>query len=158
MGADYGISVRKGGYLAYSSNIVLPDSAGYEEGTQDITLMPMQLGAESDLQNIFFEVGSAKLKPTSQTEIDYLRSLLERYPQLQLEIIGHTDNTGGLELNMRLSEQRAQAVVDALTEKDVKAKRLSAKGLGPKQPVASNKTPEGRAQNRRVSFKVTATE
>ncbi|MFW5659549.1 MAG: OmpA family protein, partial [Bacteroidota bacterium] len=145
-------------YLAYSSNIVLPDSAGYEELTQDITLMPMQLGAESDLQNIFFEVGSAKLKPTSQTEIDYLKSLLKRYPQLRLEIIGHTDNTGGLQLNMQLSEQRAQAVVDALTESGVKPKRLSAKGMGPKQPVASNDTEAGRAQNRRVSFKVTATE
>ena len=157
-GKDYGISVQQDDYLAYSSNIVLPDSVDYEELTQDIALMPLQAGSESDLQNIFFEVGSAKLKGSSETEIGYLKRLLEQYKSLTLAIIGHTDNTGGQQLNMRLSEQRAQAVVDALVAAGIRAERLQAKGMGPNQPIATNDTEQGRAQNRRVSFKVIATE
>jgi len=75
-------------------------------------------------------------------------------PSLRIEISGHTDNVGSASYNQKLSESRAKAVVDYLLKKGVDASRLEYKGYGFEQPVASNKTEEGRQQNRRTEFKI----
>ena len=73
---------------------------------------------------------------------------------IKIEVSGHTDNVGNKKDNQLLSENRAQAVVNYLTAKGIKANRLSSKGFGDSKPVASNKTEEGRQQNRRVEFSI----
>jgi outer membrane protein OmpA-like peptidoglycan-associated protein len=73
-------------------------------------------------------------------------------PTLTAEIVGHTDNTGSAELNQRLSEKRANAVRDYFTANGIGPDRLTASGMGEKDPIASNETPKGRAQNRRIEF------
>ena len=71
-----------------------------------------------------------------------------------MAVLGHTDNKGGAAYNRELSQRRAQAVVKYLSDKGIAVDRLEAKGFGPDRPVAANDTPQGRAQNRRVEFKV----
>jgi outer membrane protein OmpA-like peptidoglycan-associated protein len=73
---------------------------------------------------------------------------------MRIEISGHTDITGSASLNFKLSENRAKAVVDYLTGKGIDSKRLEYNGIGPLQPISDNATPEGRAKNRRVEFKI----
>ena len=80
--------------------------------------------------------------------------MLTDYPTLRLRIRGHTDNTGRLETNTRLSQARAEAVKDYLVKKGIAADRLTAEGVGPNEPVADNAKPAGRAANRRIEFKL----
>jgi len=74
---------------------------------------------------------------------------------LRVEVQGHTDNRGGRQLNVRLSKQRAEAVLAALVTRGIDAGRLTAQGYGPREPIATNATDEGREQNRRVEIKIT---
>lgn len=103
------------------------------------------------LNNIFFETGKAILLKESFFELDKLAGALLS-SQAVIEIRGHTDNVGNEKENQKLSEERAKAVVDYLISKKVDNKRLHYKGFGSTQPVASNKTEEGRSKNRRVEF------
>jgi outer membrane protein OmpA-like peptidoglycan-associated protein len=85
-----------------------------------------------------------------------LVQLLADNPTVKIQIEGHTDNVGNATDNMKLSENRAKAVIAYLSSKGVAASRLSSKGFGATQPIADNKTEEGRAQNRRTELKVVA--
>ncbi|MCK5656345.1 MAG: OmpA family protein, partial [Deltaproteobacteria bacterium] len=85
--------------------------------------------------------------------LDEVASILEKNPEMEVEVQGHTDNTGSATYNQWLSEKRAQKVKDYLVSKGIDSSRLEAKGYGLTQPVASNATEEGRAQNRRVELK-----
>lgn len=101
---------------------------------------------------ITFDIGKATIKPESMTEINRIFDLMNQNPNLKFEVQGHTDNTGTVAGNQKLSEQRAQAIVAKLVEMGISADRLSAKGLGQSAPLADNSTDEGRAKNRRVEF------
>ena len=101
---------------------------------------------------ITFDIGKATIKPESMTEINRIFDLMNQNPNLKFEVQGHTDNTGTVAGNQKLSEQRAQAIVAKLVEMGISADRLSAKGLGQSAPLADNATDEGRAKNRRVEF------
>jgi OmpA-OmpF porin, OOP family len=103
---------------------------------------------------IYFETGSAKLKTTSYKALDEVVSVLKKDAELNLDIEGHTDITGPLALNNRLSKQRAESVKSYLAGKGIADSRMSAEGFGPSQPVASNDTAAGRAKNRRVVLKL----
>jgi outer membrane protein OmpA-like peptidoglycan-associated protein len=83
-----------------------------------------------------------------------LLNILQDEPLMRIEISGHTDITGSLALNNRLSEERARAVVEYLAQKGIDRSRLEYKGFGPSQPIADNATVAGRAKNRRVEFKI----
>ncbi|WP_336152710.1 OmpA family protein, partial [Escherichia coli] len=78
--------------------------------------------------------------------------VLKEYPKTAVNVIGYTDSTGGHDLNMRLSQQRADSVASALITQGVDASRIRTQGLGPANPIASNSTAEGKAQNRRVEI------
>ncbi len=105
------------------------------------------------IYGIYFDTGKAEVKPESEGTLKEIGKLLQQDANLKLYVVGHTDNVGTLASNMDLSKRRAASVVQALTAKyGVAAARLSAQGDGPTAPVASNKTEEGRAKNRRVEL------
>lgn len=105
------------------------------------------------LYGIYFDSGLAVLKPESDPALAEIVKLLQADPKLKLYVVGHTDNVGTYEYNVKLSKDRADAVVKVLTGKyGIAASRLQACGDGPTAPVESNKTEDGRAKNRRVEL------
>jgi outer membrane protein OmpA-like peptidoglycan-associated protein len=112
------------------------------------------------LQNINFDVNKATIKAESDMLLTEVAKILLQYPALTIEIGGHTDNTGKKEANLKLSEARAQSVLNWITGRypTVDATHFTVKGYGPTLPVASNATALGKAKNRRVEFKVTNTD
>lgn len=103
---------------------------------------------------ILFETAKADISPASHHLLDGLATAAAKCPAVQFEVGGHTDSTGVLELNMKLSQSRAQAVMNYLAAKGVSASRMTAAGYGPTKPIASNETSKGKQQNRRTEFKV----
>ena len=101
-----------------------------------------------------FETGTAEIKSQSFSLLDEVVGVLNDMPDNRMAVQGHTDNRGSPAYNRELSQRRAQAVVKYLTDKGIAPERLDAKGFGPDRPVSSNETADGRAQNRRVEFKV----
>lgn len=101
---------------------------------------------------INFATDKAEILPESQTQIEQIVTLLKDNPDLKLGIYGHTDNTGDATHNLKLSEQRAESVVAALTKAGIESNRLTAKGFGDTQPVADNASEDGKAKNRRVEL------
>jgi outer membrane protein OmpA-like peptidoglycan-associated protein len=103
--------------------------------------------------DILFDTGKSDIKPESAKAIEEIAKLLKNNPALKLHVVGHTDNEGTLDGNLKLSMARAQAVIAALTgQHGIAASRLNAFGCGQYAPVASNDTPEGKAKNRRVEL------
>jgi outer membrane protein OmpA-like peptidoglycan-associated protein len=108
---------------------------------------------KATLYGIYFDTGKADVKPESEIALKEIAKLMEGNANLKLYIVGHTDNTGMLDVNMKLSQDRAAAVMNALISKfSIAASRLKACGDGPTAPVASNDSEEGRALNRRVEL------
>jgi outer membrane protein OmpA-like peptidoglycan-associated protein len=104
------------------------------------------------LEGVNFETGKSTLTPESETILNGVAESLVANDSIRVQVTGHTDNTGSLALNRRLSRARADAVRTYLISRGVAEDRLTARGFGPDQPVASNRTAEGRAQNRRVEL------
>jgi len=103
---------------------------------------------------VTFDVGSATLQPAFRATLDKVAQSLIDYPQSLIDVYGHTDSTGSAEFNQRLSEQRANTVMNYLISRGVPAARLRSQGFGETMPVASNDTTDGRARNRRVEIKI----
>ncbi|MGB1216948.1 MAG: OmpA family protein [Saprospiraceae bacterium] len=118
----------------------------------DICCLEYEVGKTVRLNNIFFETDRSELLPQSFKELNSLIQVLQEYPDMTIELRGHTDNQGNYKYNVKLSEQRAKAVVDYLTKFGIKSERLQSKGFGDTMPIASNELPEGRQMNRRVEF------
>jgi outer membrane protein OmpA-like peptidoglycan-associated protein len=107
----------------------------------------------ASVYGIYFDTAKADVKPESDATMKEIAKLLQGDPKLKLYVVGHTDNQGGLDMNMDLSRKRADSVLAALASKyAVPAGRLRAFGCGPYSPVASNDAEEGRAKNRRVEL------
>ncbi|SPE37814.1 OmpA family domain-containing protein [Candidatus Sulfopaludibacter sp. SbA3] len=107
----------------------------------------------SSVYGIYFDTGKADVKPESDAALKEIAKLLQQDGQLKLLVVGHTDNVGALASNMDLSRHRAEAVVQVLANRyGIAPARLSGQGAGPLAPVASNKSEEGRARNRRVEL------
>jgi len=104
--------------------------------------------------DILFDVDSAAVKSTLRADLQTLAGNLQRYPSSTIQVVGHTDNTGGAAYNQDLSERRASAVSSVLIGSGVSAGRINSFGNGESQPIATNLTPEGRALNRRVDITI----
>ncbi|MBD0368680.1 MAG: OmpA family protein, partial [Flavisolibacter sp.] len=154
VGKDYAFNVARRGYLFYSDNFSLKDKAPDSTYEKNIPLQPIEANASVVLRNIFFDFNKYEMKPESQVELDRVVQLLAENPTVKIEIAGYTDNIGNAADNQKLSENRAKAVVNYLISRGIAANRLTAKGFGAAQPIADNKTEEGRALNRRTELKV----
>lgn len=105
---------------------------------------------------ILFQTGKSNLSSSATAALSRVAYNLKQFPDTDITVVGYTDNTGSEQLNQTLSEQRAQSVVNYLESQGVPASRLKAVGMGESDPIASNSTVEGRAQNRRVEMFITA--
>jgi len=104
------------------------------------------------LEGVTFKSGTAVLTPVSQKKLDQVAIVLNKVPQVKIEVAGYTDNVGDGKRNLNLSIERAEAVVKYLTSKGVATAQLIAKGYGVENPVADNASPEGRQKNRRIEL------
>jgi OOP family OmpA-OmpF porin len=163
---DTYLKVQKGGATTWVHVRSWNDGEGYDlhiceekamtqEITADAKSMAKDISATGKvaIYGIYFDFNKAEVKTESEPTLKEIASLLKQNPKLNLYVVGHTDNVGSLATNMDLSQRRAEAVVQALVSKHGgDAKRLKPQGVGPLCPVASNKTEEGRAKNRRVEL------
>lgn len=107
-------------------------------------------GLVISLSDILFETGKTQMKPGAESNVKQIAAILNQYPDFKISVEGHTDSRGSDALNQRLSNERAASVRNALIAGGVDAGRITSQGFGKTQPVADNKTAEGRQQNRRV--------
>ncbi len=170
LGNNFALNVSKKDYLFHSENFELTTASSQKEpfileiALQPIpevvveekpvvsTSTPMPKTKAIVLKNIFFETAKADLRPESTAELNRLKSMLDEYPNMRIQINGHTDNVGKETDNLDLSQRRAKAVTDYLTRNGISANRLRSKGFGESQPIDTNATPEGRQNNRRTEF------
>lgn len=131
----------------------LAEDKKYVDVRKDFKVQRATLGATFKLDNIFFDLGKATLKPESQQSLDKLHEILVKNP-IDIELGGHTDSIGSSESNIILSQDRVNSVRTYLLNKGISENRIVAKGYGEDVPVAPNATEEGRAQNRRVEVKI----
>lgn len=99
-----------------------------------------------------FEFDSAKITPSAMELVSRIADVMKQNTNLNIAVVGYTDNTGDFHYNIKLSERRADAIVNQLVKDGIAANRLAGVGVGPLNPIAPNDTPEGRAQNRRVEL------
>lgn len=132
-----------------------PDVAGVaaNKGCPEVSVAEKKV-FEKALRGIQFETGKSTIRKVSYSIVDEVAKVMLDHPEYLLAIAGHTDNTGKPESNLKLSQDRANAVKAYLVEKGVEEGRIAAAGYGAEQPVSDNKTAKGRALNRRVEFKV----
>jgi len=158
LGKNYGYYIDDPNYYPLSGNIDLTDIKEEMNIRKDFVLYSnseiINEGIPVPLENVFFEHNQYKLKSESFSELNRLISFLKKSPDLKIEIAGHTDNTGTLEYNNKLSQQRANSVKDYLLKNGIDSQKLEAMGYGPTKPIQTNDTDAGRAKNRRVEFKV----
>jgi outer membrane protein OmpA-like peptidoglycan-associated protein len=154
---DLLFTVNEKGYLFYTERVRLSSlSSAASPLERVISLIPAETGTSLDLYNIYFQTNEHTILPESIPELQILLHFLSDHPGLSVEIGGHTDNTGTREFNRTLSEKRAASVKQYLVEGGISENRLTSKGYGFDQPVATNDTEEGRARNRRTTMKITA--
>lgn len=153
-GAEYALYVSRDGYLFDSRNFTVDDKEDLNLVLEDILLNRIEKGKSVNLNNLFFDFDAYTLREKSKTELKKIVAFLERYPDLRIEVEGHTDNVGDADYNQNLSLNRAKAVFDFLQSAGIPANRLEAKGYGMSRPIASNATESGRQQNRRIAFKI----
>jgi outer membrane protein OmpA-like peptidoglycan-associated protein len=156
VGNEFAFHVNHPGFLFYSEYFMVEyASEEHLPILRTIELIPLEIGSQAHLYNVFFNTGSYELLPGSEPELDALVSFLKQNPSLKIEIQGHTDNVGSGPYNLTLSENRALAVVRYLERKEIPAERLTPKGYGFSNPIDTNETEAGRSKNRRTTVEVT---
>ena len=149
---DYMLTVKKEGYAFSSKYIAKEDSNFALPKKINIDIKPMEIGETYRINDIYFAYDSSNLSTSSKVVIDHFINFLLDNPAIKIAIHGHTDNIGGDQYNLVLSENRAKAVYEYMITKGIKASRLNYKGFGDSMPIDSNSNPEGRAKNRRTEF------
>ncbi|MEI8086599.1 MAG: carboxypeptidase regulatory-like domain-containing protein, partial [Paludibacter sp.] len=154
-GKSYEVEVSANGYVPQRQTINLLNVA---RGTKRVILLDPIVKIEKGLvfkfKNVNFNTGTADLTLEALEVLNLVSGILIENPKLQIEISGHTDNDGKAPKNLALSKARAKSVVTYLTSKGAKPQQMKSLGFGQTKPIATNATPEGKAENRRVEFKV----
>lgn len=143
------INVKCRGYMDYNDTVYQIDN-----DTVYAELMPIKKNTVVILRNLLFDTDKTIIKNTSVQSLEDLYKLLSENPTLRIQITGHTDNVGNDRYNQKLSEGRAKAVYQEMVKRGIDPKRMSWRGMGESDPIESNDTPEGRAENRRVEFMI----
>lgn len=151
---SYKLELRASGFLSDMKRIDVPANWMKDTYNLNIDLIKVKVGKKVVLNNILFETGKSILTSGSYAELDRLLNIMKENAEMKIEISGHTDKTGSEPINFKLSEDRAKAVVEYLVQKGIDKTRMEYKGFGSLQPVTENTTPQGRAKNRRVEFKI----
>lgn len=136
-----------------------PDKPEVRNGFDDTDGCPDEIPKDVEkftgvIKGIYFNSNKATIQKRSHRVLDEAVSVLEKYPSIKVEIVGHTDATGTEEHNRELSQKRADAVRQYLVDKGIGADRLMARGAGEAEPIADNRTAAGRAENRRTEFNI----
>ena len=155
-GKNYGITAKAKGLIPTSINLDLSTVRGryIELDDRDLSMVPLVKGSTATVNNLFFDLGKATLKPESEPELKRIQQVMKENMALIIEISGHTDNTGSDEINNKLSLERANAVKDYLLNGNIDSLRIRTKGYGKSKPKADNSTEEGRQINRRVEIEI----
>ncbi|WP_176956142.1 OmpA family protein [Catalinimonas alkaloidigena] len=155
LGVEYSYVAEAPGYVGVDEDFSLVSIQEYREMEQDIFLFPLEKGQTIRLKNIQFERSKSFIRDSSKPTLERLVRLLEENPTLEIQLEGHTDNRGSFNANMKLSEDRVTEVKKYLTDRGIKAKRITLKAYGGTQPIADNEEETTRRLNRRVEFTVT---
>lgn len=134
------------------SSASVTDESKVDVSDEALDAFEAQLAEALRANPILFDVGTSRLTDEGLANLVPIAASINAIPELGVEVVGHTDNTGGESVNQTLSESRAEAVSDALIELGVDPARLSTRGAGASEPIASNDTREGRQLNRRIQF------
>ena len=159
-GKNYNISYEADNFLFYSENREIPKNTNYYEIYRAIQLPPITVGSKMVLNNIFFDFDKATLRKISNVELKNIIRFMNKYPKVSIEISGYTDSKGANDYNLKLSNERAAAVVNYLIVNGISKNRLVSKGYGESSPDATNQNadgsdnPDGRQLNRRVELKI----
>lgn len=159
-GKNYNITYEADNFLFHSTNIDVTNNSNFYVIHEPIQLQPLIVGSKIVLNNIFFDFDKATLRPASNVELKKLDTFLAKYPQMIVEISGHTDSKGADDYNLILSDKRAKAVVDYLITRGINKNQMVSKGYGETQPSVNNTNPDGsdnpvnRQLNRRVELKI----
>ena len=153
-GSQYGLFINKKEYFFKSLTFNFSEKTEADSKMIDILLDPIKKDVKTVLNNIFFDSGKAELRPESFTELDKLQLLLVQNPSLQVEISGHTDDVGKDTENQLLSEKRALAVANYLTQKGINSQQIKVKGYGKTKPIVPNTSDENRQINRRIEMSI----
>ena len=129
-------------------------TAALSKELSDLKAQQTDRGIVLTVGDVLFATGKAEVAPGGQRSVDKLAEFLKKNPKRNVLIEGHTDNTGNEDFNLKLSQQRADAVRDLLVARGIATERITTKGYGPKYPLVVNDTPSGRQQNRRVEVVV----
>ncbi|WP_058910527.1 OmpA family lipoprotein [Entomohabitans teleogrylli] len=154
----------KGALIGAAAGAALGGGVGYYMDRQEAQLRQKMQGTGVSVtrsgdniilnmpNNVTFDSNASNLKPAGANTLTGVALVLKEYDKTAVNVVGHTDSTGGSDLNQRLSQQRADSVASSLITQGVAGNRIRAAGVGPANPIASNSTQEGRAQNRRVEI------
>jgi outer membrane protein OmpA-like peptidoglycan-associated protein len=145
----YGISITRPGYIDYNDTLfsVISD-------TLYVDLQPIKKNTVVILRNLLFDTNKTTIRNISASSLEELYQLMLNNPNMRIRITGHTDNVGSERYNKKLSEGRAKAVYDEMVKRGIDSSKMEWDGRGSKEPIESNKTEEGRAENRRVEFTI----
>lgn len=141
---------ENGNEIILYPELLLPDALKEEL----INIDSIKIGDPVILRNIYFEFDKSRLLSESHFELNKLVDIMLQNLSIEIEISGHTDNTGNEEYNLELSQTRAKAVVEYLIDKGINPNRLKFKGYGWSKPITENETEEGKSKNRRVEFTI----
>jgi outer membrane protein OmpA-like peptidoglycan-associated protein len=163
-GKNYGIAVKKDGYLFHSENFEIPEASGFKQYEKDVDLKKVEVGQVIVLRNIFYDYAKYSLRDASINELERLIGLLNDNPTMRIELSGHTDTRGSVTDNQVLSQNRAKSVVDYLIAHGIDKSRLEYAGYGESQPIISDaaidklksktEKEDAHQQNRRTEFKI----
>lgn len=153
-GSQYALNVSRDGYLFYSDHFSIKKDNNTNVFSINAPLKEIAVGEKIVLKNIFFETNSFKLSPESMVELQKVVQFMKQNPSISIEISGYTDNVGDDHSNQVLSENRAKVVYAYLLRSVPNPVRFKFKGMGESQPIDTNDTDKGRANNRRTELKI----
>lgn len=152
----YIIDILSPGYLSLTDTVWFIHEGG-RSVKKDYHLTPIEVGLNVVIENVYFYFGQTILKPESSGSLDKIVEFIKANPTIALEIDGHTDDEGADDYNLKLSQGRAEAVVQYLIKVGVEPTRLTAKGYGETKPIDKAKTKAAKSRNRRVEFTIVKT-